>query len=148
MGRPRKKEIVKPQEQVIEPAELELSEKLNGDLESEMLGIGDAVAKITKATGIDKLVKFVAGEDCGCDERRATLNNLWRFRKPQCMLEAEYNFLKELIESNRQLIDYKTRNEIYAIYNRIFGTKKKPNSCGTCMKSMMNDLKTIYNTYK
>ena len=33
-------------------------------------GLGDTIAKITEATGIDKLVKFVAGEDCGCDERK------------------------------------------------------------------------------
>ena len=26
-------------------------------------GLGDTIAKITEATGIDKLVKFVAGED-------------------------------------------------------------------------------------
>ena len=31
-------------------------------------GVGDTVAKITKATGIEKAVKFLAGEDCGCDE--------------------------------------------------------------------------------
>jgi hypothetical protein len=30
-------------------------------------GLGDTIAKITEATGIDKAVKFIAGEDCGCD---------------------------------------------------------------------------------
>ena len=31
-------------------------------------GLGDTVAKITKATGIDKLVHKVVGEDCGCED--------------------------------------------------------------------------------
>ena len=39
-------------------------------------GLGDTVEKITKATGIKKLVKFVAGDDCGCEERRKKLNKL------------------------------------------------------------------------
>ena len=40
----------------------------------ESKGLGDTIEKITKATGIDKLVKFIAGEDCGCDERQEILN--------------------------------------------------------------------------
>ena len=34
-------------------------------------GLGDTIASITKATGLDKLV----GEDCGCPERQEMLNN-------------------------------------------------------------------------
>jgi len=34
-------------------------------------GLGDTIASITKATGIDKLV----GEDCGCKQRQEMLNN-------------------------------------------------------------------------
>ena len=36
-------------------------------VEKQSKGLGDTIAKITKATGIDKVVKFIAGEDCGCD---------------------------------------------------------------------------------
>lgn len=42
-------------------------------------GLGDTVAKVTKATGIDKAVKTVFGEDCGCDERREVLNRLFPY---------------------------------------------------------------------
>jgi hypothetical protein len=38
-------------------------------------GFGDTVHAITKATGIEKVVKAVAGEDCGCSERKEKLNN-------------------------------------------------------------------------
>ena len=45
-------------------------------------GLGDTVAKITKATGIKKVVDTVAkatGKDCGCGERQATLNRLFPY---------------------------------------------------------------------
>ncbi len=41
-------------------------------------GLGDTIEKITTATGIKTVVKAVAkatGKDCGCEERKKTLNN-------------------------------------------------------------------------
>jgi fructose-1-phosphate kinase PfkB-like protein len=45
-------------------------------------GLGDTVEKVLKATGIDKVAKFILGEDCGCDDRKATLNRLFPYQKP------------------------------------------------------------------
>ena len=45
-------------------------------------GLGDTVAKITKATGIKKVVDTVAkvtGKDCGCNKRQDTLNRLFPY---------------------------------------------------------------------
>ena len=45
-------------------------------------GLGDTVAKITKATGIKKVVDTVAkatGKDCGCGKRQDTLNRLFPY---------------------------------------------------------------------
>ena len=45
-------------------------------------GLGDTVAKITKATGIKKVVDTVAkatGKDCGCDKRQDTLNRFFTY---------------------------------------------------------------------
>lgn len=39
-------------------------------------GFGDTVAKFTKAIKLDKLVDKVTNGDCGCDERRDTLNRI------------------------------------------------------------------------
>ncbi len=39
-------------------------------------GLGDTIEQITEATGIKKLVEFVAGEDCGCEERKKKLNEM------------------------------------------------------------------------
>lgn len=41
-------------------------------------GLGDTIAKVTKATGIDAAVKAVAkatGKDCGCRKRQKKLND-------------------------------------------------------------------------
>lgn len=38
-------------------------------------GLGDDIARVTKATGIDRIVKAVV-KDCGCAKRRAALNAL------------------------------------------------------------------------
>ena len=41
------------------------------------IGLGDVVAAVTRATGLDKVAKVVAratGRDCGCHKRRKALN--------------------------------------------------------------------------
>ena len=45
-------------------------------------GLGDTVAKITKATGIKKVVDKVSettGKDCGCKKRKKALNKLFPY---------------------------------------------------------------------
>ena len=47
-------------------------------------GLGDDIEKITKATGIKKVVdkiSEVTGKDCGCDERKRKLNKLINYGK-------------------------------------------------------------------
>ena len=39
-------------------------------------GLGDTVSAITKATGIQMLVKSIFGPDCGCSERQEALNKM------------------------------------------------------------------------
>lgn len=46
-------------------------------------GLGDTVAKITEATGLDKLAKklskLAGKEDCGCERRREKLNDIFPY---------------------------------------------------------------------
>jgi len=44
-------------------------------------GLGDTVAKVTAATGIQSLVKKVTNGDCGCNNRRKKLNDLFPYAK-------------------------------------------------------------------
>jgi hypothetical protein len=48
-------------------------------------GFGDTIAKVTKATGLDKVAKTMAKaagtSDCGCNDRRDTLNRAFPYKK-------------------------------------------------------------------
>ena len=47
-------------------------------------GLGDTVAKITKATGIKKIVDSInksrGFKDCGCKKRQTSLNKLFPYK--------------------------------------------------------------------
>ena len=46
-------------------------------------GLGDSIEKITKATGIKKIVDKVneaTGKDCGCNKRKETLNRFFPYK--------------------------------------------------------------------
>ena len=47
-------------------------------------GLGDTIEKITKATGIKKIVdkvNKVTGKDCGCNKRKEALNKAFPYKK-------------------------------------------------------------------
>ena len=109
------------------------------------LGLGDTIEKITEATGIKKAVKFLFGEDCGCDERKELLNK-W---KPyiNCLKHSEYKYLKDWFTINKANVSFKERTELIKIYNRVFNKKQLDTSCGSCIRNIINDLKRVYNEY-
>lgn len=111
-------------------------------------GAGDTVAKITKATGIEKAVKFLAGEDCGCDERKDKLNNMFPYYKPNCLTEDEYNYIGKQIETVKSTIQRDDVPKLLAIYNRVFNDNKQATSCDSCfVNGVWNKLKTVYKQY-
>lgn len=107
-------------------------------------GLGDSVEKITTATGIKKAVKFLAGEDCGCDERKEKLNKLFRYRQPKCFTEEEYQYLSELFASSPERVP---ANRLIKIYNRVFGARQTPTQCSSCIRRVYNELKLYYDKY-
>lgn len=110
-------------------------------------GLGDTVAKLTQATGIDKLVKFIAGEDCGCDERQAKLNELFPYRTPKCLTEDEYTYLNESQVLTKQTLKPSEQDAILKIYNRIFGISREPTSCATCWLEIIQKMQKVFNEY-
>ena len=46
-------------------------------------GLGDTIDKITTVTGIKAAVKAVAGDDCGCEERRKKLNEMFPYNNKE-----------------------------------------------------------------
>lgn len=112
-------------------------------------GLGDTVEKITTATGIKKVVKFLAGEDCGCDERQEILNKKFRYKKPKCFTEEEYNFVADIIEKGVNTLSVEQNRTMVKIYNRVFSDNRKPSGCSSCfLNSVFKPLKVLYGTYK
>ncbi len=113
-------------------------------------GFGDTVEKITKATGIKKVVDTVADAldvDCGCDKRKKKLNDLFPYLMPELLTEDEFNFLDLTFKNESNQI--KDPDRILEIYNRVFKDKKKMTNCSPCfVNQVYNKLKAIYNEYK
>ena len=122
--------------------------KKSKTIKKKSKGLGDTVAKVTKATGIDKAVKFIAGEECGCEERKEKLNKLFPYNQPECLNESEYNFLKDFYNIERNTVTYPQQLELIAISNRVLKTKLQPSSCSSCIKSLMDKLKKLYDNYE
>ena len=118
--------------------------------EQPSLGLGDTIAKVTKATGIDKLVKFIAGEDCGCEERKEKLNKLFRYKQPLCLTENEFNYLTEFQKVNNTTLTKQEGDQIATIWNRVFQSRKfyRPCTCNPkAWQDMINDLLIIHKEY-
>lgn len=111
------------------------------------VGLGDTVEQVLKVTKIAKVAKWILGEDCGCDERKAKLNELFPYRKPECLEEPEYMFLKEWFERNTNVVKPSEQATMLKIHSRIFKVRNEPTSCVPCLLDKVNQLRTVYNEY-
>ena len=120
------------------------------------IGLGDVVESITKATGIDKLVKFIAGEDCGCKERKEKLNKIVVNRKSvRCFTEQQYNAYTNFKQTSKE--DVRTQDELKLlvdIYAHLFATQYDVRRlCVNCqgtatlIKTMETEIDKIYESY-
>ena len=82
----------------------EWKERFDDANEETSSGLGDTIEKVTQATGIKKLVKFIAGDDCGCDDRKAKLNKIFPYNKPEYLEENEYNYLADFFSKPKTMI--------------------------------------------
>ena len=121
----------------------EWKKKFDAANENKSEGLGDTIEKITKATGIKKAVKFLAGEDCGCDERKKLLNDMFRYNKPLCLNEEEYIYLKGFFSINKNIVNNIEQKELLTIHNRVFNTNKQNSSYGNCVKDLVNTMKKL-----
>jgi hypothetical protein len=113
-------------------------------------GLGDTIEKITKATGIKAAVELfssVTGLDCGCDERKETLNKLFPYRRVNCLSEQDYGYLKNFFSENRGEISVIVQRELSAIYKRIFEIDLEQTSCASCWRDYIGQIRKIYNEY-
>ena len=113
-------------------------------------GLGDTIEQITEATGIKSAVKLfseITGIDCGCDDRKEKLNELFPYRNINCLNEADYNYLKNFFETNPNQLDGKMQREITAIYLNVFNVTIQPSNCPSCWMDYIGQLRRVYNEY-
>ena len=116
---------------------------------SKSTGVGDTVEKIFEATGVDKLAKWALGEDCGCQERKEALNRLFPYRKPECLMEDEYNYLDGFFSKRTTQVSPEVQKELLTIYNRVFNEKASTTSCPKCfLNGILQKLKIVYKEYE
>lgn len=112
-------------------------------------GIGDTIERITKKTGIKKVVEWIAGEDCGCDERKDKLNKLFPYNQDiKCLEENEYVLLKDWFGIERSSIKPTEQQELRKIYNRVFNKNSSPTGCASCVRDMVDRLRQLYTEYE
>ena len=111
------------------------------------IGLGDTIENVLETTGIAKVAKWILGEDCNCDERKAKLNSLFPYRKPECLLKDEHEFLSEWFIEKRYTMKPTEQKRMLEIYNRVFTVNMQPTSCGSCLRDVMNKLEILYNSY-
>jgi hypothetical protein len=110
-------------------------------------GLGDTVEKVLEATGIASVAKFVLGEDCNCEERKKKLNELFPYRKTNCLTEEEYNWLNETNVLSQDSFKPSEQTQLIAIYNRVFNVRQEPTSCASCFRELVFKMQKVYAEY-
>jgi hypothetical protein len=116
--------------------------------EAQSKGLGDTVEKITEATGVKKVVKALFGEDCGCDERKAKLNRIVQYKVHNCLEEDEYNYVKDYLDRKTIRVTMQEQKQLLTIYNRVFNQRKQMSNCPSCVRSTINQLKKLIESYE
>ena len=113
-------------------------------------GLGDTIEQITEATGIKAAVEMftkATGLDCGCEERKEKLNQLFSYhRNVNCLTESDYNALTDLVGKNQ--ITPEDQKILTDIYYNVFNYRLQLSSCGSCWKGKVEELRKVYNEYK
>ena len=110
-------------------------------------GLGDTIEKVTEATGIKAVVKAVAGDDCGCNERKALLNELFPNYENLEMSEADRATFERLgiPALAGQPFSAEARKELQPVYARVFEGRKAPDcACGMAWRRALQRLEKVY----
>ena len=109
-------------------------------------GLGDTVEKVFKSVKIDKVAEWIAPDGCGCEERKTKLNSIFRYRKPECLTEQEFELIKMAVDTKKNKFTPDEQETFKNIYERIFKTKVECTPCSFA-KVVWKDLNAVYNQY-
>lgn len=106
-------------------------------------GLGDTIAKVTKATGIDKAIQSIT-DDCGCEERRQKLNKLFGYKLKviNCPDENDKDFIMSIGKS----LNNEQRKRICELYSHTFNLPYYEPCVGCNPKPYVSMIERLKNT--
>lgn len=125
----------------------------------ETIGLGDIVEKVTEATGIKSFVSlFVKGEDCGCDDRKKSLNQIQftnhRTKQVRCFTEELYNEYTRYRKVRTLKYEQEHVALLIKIYAWIFAIQyNQQDLCANCggayniIKKIETNIDVVYDSY-
>ena len=72
---------------------------------------------------------------------------LLKRRDVNCLTQEEYTYLTDWFSKKVNVVKQADQNKLLAIYNRVFNQRKQRTSCGSCIKTMIDELKVLFNQY-
>ena len=138
-------------------AETILQNYMGNDVSLVTEELGDKVEKVFEYTGVKALVKYVFGEECGCDERKENLNLLSKSIKEKLayaftskvspLTLSEYEYLESVIKTNPRVLDVNQQARFLEIYNRVFRATITPTGCQDCWRTIYGNLRQLVKIY-
>ena len=96
--------------------------------DAKLQGLGDAVEKVTKATGIKKVVEAIT-DNCGCEERKERWNKMFSFKMKNPLTEEEYTLIKNAVDTRKNRFTPDEQDEFKVIFERVFEQKVNCTPC-------------------
>jgi hypothetical protein len=110
-------------------------------------GLGDTIEKITEATGIKKVVEWLAdGKDCGCNDRQEYLNKKYKW-KVNCFTKEDYEWFTEYIKRHSTESKRLEASDVFMISRlsiNLFNKRMKIPNCN-CQAAFDAYNETVYN---
>lgn len=114
-------------------------------------GLGDTIEQFTEVTGIkagvDKLAQAI-GWDCGCDARKEKLNQMFPYKKINCLTEEDYDYLVGWFSQDRYQVSILEQRRLTEVYYNIFGEQLEQTSCDSCWRDYISRIRRVYLEYK
>ena len=112
---------------------------------SKPKGLGDLVEKVATVTGIKSAVNSLLGEDCGCEDRRTKLNELFPMYKNIGMTNEQrktWEDLQPAVATGR--LNGKDAKVFRALYGDIFEGRHTWCGCGGEAPRRVGHIRKVY----
>ena len=114
-------------------------------------GLGDSIEQFTEVTGIKAGVEKLAqaiGWDCGCDARKEKLNQMFPYKKINCLTEEDYEYLQGWFSQDRYQVSILEQRRLTEIYYNVFNQQLEQTSCDSCWRDYISQIRKVYLEYK